>query len=86
MNIDIMSPEDVIRWFKPQTKTEQTLVEKISDALVIGSNETDNLRYQNSKLIYDAELDTEIIHDLQVEIDNLKHTVEKLKQELENSN
>lgn len=86
MNIDIMSPEDVIRWFKPQTKTEQTLVEKIGDALVIGSNETDNLRYQNSKLIYEAELDTEIIYALQFEIDNLKHTVEELNQQLENSN
>lgn len=82
-----MSPEDVIRWFKPQTKTEQTLVEKIGEALVIGSNETDKIYdIKIVDLIYDAELDTEIIHGLQAEIDNPKSTVEKLNQELENSN
>ena len=91
LNLFVMSAQEVIRWYKPQTEEESYLVDLLSEILIKGveelHNEIDNLTVKNEILENDKSNLEEEISNLTQEAYLLKRTngsLEERVSDLEN--
>lgn len=64
MNLFIMTPDEIVRWYKPQTERETYIVESVADVLKQLDDKDETIEDLNS-----------VIADLKLEIKELKEKI-----------